>query len=287
MVSQHQATNTPSPRPRWRDFILLAVFALAAGALLFLSLGGCIAFYGGRSVDVSVKDAETGQPIPNAKVSVGYRRELFGALNSPGDTERPTGEDGTARVGMAIWNGQYWGASADGYIPTRRTLRGGTKPQHAVDFVLYRKPVPLLRLVVPNGYHGPVTVELAPMPGYIQGKPGARQFEYRVSEDGQVRIDATPLLLGGDAFMPLRPRWGMDGKMEVVYADGTPIPMEEWDTPSDAIVLRDLPSDRTRYRFVIGSRQYRETTITTMTRLFGKAPSSQPATAPAETVMVR
>jgi hypothetical protein len=189
---------------------------------------------------VSVHDAETSRPIPQARVDL---RFLYVAVvNAPHPVSATTGEDGMASLRAATFNAQEWSASADGFLNERRMLIGSEKDARSIQFKLYRAPPPSVIVVVPDGYHGPLMVDRRPIDRWLQGAPGQRTFTFQVSPDGYVGIDATPLLTRMDPFA-----------VTAVFENGSPIPEPGTAMSASSIALRSVDVSGTRTLFAVGT----------------------------------
>ena len=201
MVSRVTMQHTPSIR-------------LVAGLLCPLALlaGGCAT---SRFVKLSVLDAETGRPVPNAEV-----RNTWSIPVGPSrQTERLPGGTGRALLTQALGESSlsagapgyvdyhYGGvlASLDGGPITPRWFGGNVGPSsglwgfRSVVLYLYAGPPAEVVLVVPDGYRGELrTLETyAPVPaGHVAGD---RVFEFAADPDGVTPLDGTPLIAAGYA----------------------------------------------------------------------------------------
>jgi hypothetical protein len=100
-------------------------------------------------------------------------------------------------------------------------------------------------VTVPDGYRGPLTIDLQPIAGRIQGEVGARCFEAQASGSGYVRVAATPLLLAIDDIDCIGAR----------YEDGRAVPYADYRVTGDDVALRWIESVGNRRLFVIGTLQ--------------------------------
>ena len=219
--------------------------------MVCLSLSGCIEFYTYHPVAVSVCDAETDAPITGAHVEVSYLYMMV--LNAPQPTSALTDGKG-CESGYGELRGAGLNASANDYLPQDETEHDNPLPTKMA-FRLYRLPEPRVTIIVPNGYHGPLMIDLRPVSQWVQDNVGKREFTYRMASNGYVGIDATPLLLNLDT-----PK-----NINAVFEDGTPIPCHESRVWPSATALRYV--DGTGYKsgtvhprllFVIGSEQEKE-----------------------------
>jgi hypothetical protein len=187
------------------------MFKLSLIAVSILLCGLCFGCNTYEPVRFTIRDAETGQPIPKAKIGVHY----FYVLDPfhPKDANTVADDHGTATMPIATNCGRHFGASADGYIPL-------TSPplydqfDNPFQMWLYRLPQPTVEVVVPNGYRGLLTITLDPTESRIQEEPGKRHFVFHATA-GVVHITTTPLLQD-------RSRWFFP--FPVRYEDGEKIP---------------------------------------------------------------
>ena len=142
-----------------------------------------------RVVTVTVRDAETGRPIPGAVVSSDYNQDPIHLV--PRRSYGVTGANGTTRIRVAKDpHGIFIAPEAQGYLDywaggvlpdgRRYTSSQYTElprwPFDAVTLTLYAEPAPEVVLVVPDGYSGSIPVST----GYgRRGNPwpGRRVFE--------------------------------------------------------------------------------------------------------------
>lgn len=185
------------------------VWAMLMAALV---LPGCLCLERARPLAVLVRDAETGQPIAGAQVTVSY--PIADGPWSPTRSTATTDEAGIARVQATPARADIvLEASADGYLFEWRDLSADAlrkiEPAHWFEKVdrravsevleLYRGPHPTVEFVVPVDYHGrfrarTVIQDDAPM------EPGERCFRCAVPAEGdEVTIVAPAVLRHGGA----------------------------------------------------------------------------------------
>jgi len=73
--------------------------------VLAVALGACVASYDQVPFEVTVVDAESFAPIPNADIHVRYSSE--GVANYPTGIDAQTGADGRASVTLSDWGNTY------------------------------------------------------------------------------------------------------------------------------------------------------------------------------------
>ena len=234
---------------------LKITFLMAICMIMSVLLGGCIAFPSYHPVEVSVRDAETDAPIPNARVMIDYVAVYI--LNQPKDDAALTNEQGIATLRVSTNTSRYWCASAKGYLGYDESISGaiggvrsawmeGTE-DHPVCH-LYRRPEPHIFIIIPNGYRGPLWIEKRPVPKLIQDQIGKRDFTYRAAPNGYVGIDATPLLMREPIYDDLF--------RNVVYENHSIVPHKEGQTPPDKIAVRLVSwVSATRLLLVVGTEQ--------------------------------
>ena len=174
---------------------------MAVFLFLYSVLGGCITDY--DPVRVLVTDVSSGEPIKGAHIKINYHQYLLTPLNAR-VTEVRTDENGRAVVeaAEASW---LWIVMKEGYLEVEASTGTELVPQEFVPepnamigahVRMYRQPRPQVTFVVPNDLRGLIRVDLSPANRHVQGRPGQRQFTYRVDIDGGEHIEATPLLPG-------------------------------------------------------------------------------------------
>jgi uncharacterized membrane protein YgcG len=192
---------------------------LSALATLYL-LVGC-STYRSRSVGVTVRDAETHEPIPNAVVQLSHHH-----LGSDAVTEK-TGSDGIARVSFTPSSEESTmiEASESGHTSEFQVVGDseiiaisppslfGSQSMQSSNFVLdlYAAPAFGVELVVPQGFHGLLKVQL----NFSDQQPvprGQRVFSFEAAADGQVKGNAPAILRRVPA-----------SSYTIRYTDGTPI----------------------------------------------------------------
>ncbi len=220
-------------------------------------LPGCIAFPSYQPVDVLVLDAETGNPLSNATVSVRYPRGGLPVLNTPKDISASTDRCGRATLRVAeYFGGVAWEIIAQNYIALRfgpmsrrripEELEIATEEHtdhQEVIIRIYRQPKPTITVFVPEGYRGPLKLDLPPTSSFVQGAIGRREFTFEASQTGYVRIDAAPLLLRS-----------LPKDVIVRFADGTQIPFLAMCRDDERVTLRRMGDFGNRWLFMIGTR---------------------------------
>jgi hypothetical protein len=213
--------------------------------LLFCAIvQGCARF--GKTIPIAVFDGDIGEPVSGATVSVTYDNMVYGLdLFPPHDDEEKTGADGVAKVkvcrtdtildAMAFASrGATIGVSAPGYLgyggyprdyvpPTFQRRKVNGKDGYAVP--IYKLPAPQIVIVLPDNYRGPVRITRKFPNRWVQDEPGKRVFEFTASAQGEVNIDASPLLYRiNDWNFRERFQGGPAGTFRFRYASGREIP---------------------------------------------------------------
>jgi hypothetical protein len=229
---------------------------LIAPATLYL-LVGCATPYRSRDVGVTVRDAETHEPIPNAVVHVSHHHLADDAVSEKTDGSgiarvsfKPASDESTMIEASALGHMtefQVVGDTTIANIPPAPIF--GSAENRAADFVveLYAEPAFGIELVVPQGYRGLLKVDLnfrddAPVP------KGQRVFTFEASANGQVKGTGPGLLRRVPA-----------SSYSARYAVGTPIGDKMDDTQ---VGIRWLKREEGAEVFVVGTKpdfdQYRK-----------------------------
>lgn len=179
---------------------------------LFLSIflfSGCIHFYDYKQYQMRIIDPELNQPVENASISVRYCFPGRIWRQMPKSVKEKTDASGLAKVKVATNSRPYapiCSIRADGYMHTApsdirmgidtRWVPSNTRVGNEGEVIIpiYKKPEPTIEIVVPDDYLGPVVIHLIQANEWIQGKPGQREFSYKVGQNGYLSIEASPLL---------------------------------------------------------------------------------------------
>jgi hypothetical protein len=195
-------------------------------AVLLMQLCGC-SLYLIRPVTITVRDAETKQPIEGAEVSSDYMRMIDFGLIFAGGNYKEGVSDSDGKVTLVIdpykdhltLNAQAKGYHNQDLYSYGPDIRKRVVPRNWFEwrneFVLemYAEPKGTLNLVVPKGYRGAVVVRFAendspPVP------PGQRIFTYAVPPNGVVDVKESGLL----------ERAGSYHRVHARFEDGTELP---------------------------------------------------------------
>jgi hypothetical protein len=201
---------------RPQSLFVLLVFVVVAP--------GCQMMYRYRPLPVLVRDAETKQPIAEAKVHLSY--PLTRDSLAPFDSSESTGAEGIARLRAVPYGdfGVHVEASAKGYLTAQQTISSESiqrlEPPHPFETTEQRKPELVVEmfaeprfsveLIVPSGYRGQIKAEVQNQ-DEVPLSPGQRCFRYPVT-DGFVRIKGPGVL-----------RRVYPSDYRACYADGTPL----------------------------------------------------------------
>jgi hypothetical protein len=226
---------------------LLALLSLLAGS------PGCRVINGYRPVTILVQDAETGEPVPGARVRVGYY--LLVDPRAPKLRIGTTDDEGLVTLRVAPYEGRaVMVATAEGYFTEgMRSLSDaeigrfepgdGKRARPFVVLPMYAEPAAVVELVVPTGYRGLFKVETQTDDHLA---PRQRLFGVHVEPSGLAVLKGPGLLQRADG-VDLRAR----------YEDGTPL---EPAAGPDAVGLWELgePSEPVRYFFVGTGKEHDE-----------------------------
>ncbi len=205
-------------------------------ATFLIVLGsGCQAFEGRRPVSVQILDADSNQPIVDARAEISY--PLTGSFLPPSPSLGTTGKNGIAQLTASSKDDTQilLEVVAEGYLPEHRFLPVETvraikpaglfellerRPPNLVVEMYTEKPLPTIDLVLPAGYRGIVQLDMQ-IPENASAAPGKRQFSFVVPSSGSIQITG-PAVLG---HFPVP-------NVTAKYPDGAPLgrdpKMEEW-----------------------------------------------------------
>jgi len=194
---------------------------------------------------VKVVDAETGEPVAGATVGVGYSGTGW---VTPHGNSAMTGADGTAEVRVAGTEGR-WSAEGPDHllnVDNRAWLDSVVR--------VYRKPAPVVRLVLPSGFRGafgfPRFMRCDPVEKVADRAPGKRVFDREIATDALMRFDEPPQV--GDALAKFRgvkvrplPKLaahdeGKDKLREARYADGLGLEVLYYRRRDDSVAVRRI-----------------------------------------------
>jgi hypothetical protein len=179
-------------------------------------------------VSVLIQDAETKQPIADAKVHSWYPGTQSAV--GPDEEHRETGKDGIAHLNLSPYGdgGVLLEATATGYMEEEKALSvaevQAIEPAHwfekverrPVNYVieLYAEPHPTVELVIPPGYRGRIEAEIRAEPN-IPCPPHQRQFTFVAAPPAVVQVAGPPM------FRFLFPQ-----DFQAKYADGIALNQE-------------------------------------------------------------
>lgn len=198
-----------------------------------------------QPLQFSVRDAETGEPIPRATIDVHYHYVLDPF--HPNATSNLADGQGNAIVKVATKYSGSVATSAEGYIPESEQLLR-VKSESPRQEWLYRMPRPTVEIVVPDGYRGLLSITIEPTESRIQDVPGQRHFVFHASDTGNVHIKATPLLSDWS-------RWF--SRLPVSYENGRKIPdRDDHDVAEQHVAARFIGGGgQDQLRYVIGTSE--------------------------------
>jgi hypothetical protein len=202
-------------------------YNIPSAAVLFCLMAalasGCINPGIRRNVDVVVLDAETDRPINNANVTVRPGPRMLNVPIPGDDVIATTDAAGQATIAtpkylFPVWID--WHVEANGYETAWHMSDGGRVPSKFLEkrswlawrqqatVRLTRSPGPEVALIVPDGYRGPIFVDVVP-DDWPSASPIAetppRHYTFLAADNGYVRVAAYPIL-AHKPYMP-HPRW--------------------------------------------------------------------------------
>lgn len=203
--------------------------------LLIVPATGCQLLHPTPPLDISVRDAETKAPIPDAHVTV-WRASLETSPKSGN-----TGPDGAVKIPAppTADTPLLYEVVARGYltrqtdVPAIRTANGGV-------LEVFAEPRPYVELVLPDGYKGLIRARIRVQPD-VQVPFRQRQYAFNVPPSGVVDVILPPIFTRGST-----------PDIRVRYANGTTLPRTAKDYE---IGCRWLQADAENgYIFVIGTQ---------------------------------
>ena len=223
-----------------------------------LANSGCAVITRHR-VDVVVLDAETGEPIPNAEVAAYYsvlgdHDPLWSMPLTTIGSSQQTDENGKTSIGVTN-TAKIVGEAPNYLVPTvfyPQAASIAPNPEmkgRRATIRLYHEPAPAITIVVPDGYQGPLLVERQPVDRWVGQEVGERQFTFRATDRGYVRIEATPLLLNFDSVA--------SRNLRVQYASGDFI-RDDSRVSDEDVVVRQIGSFGLKDIQVIGTKHDQE-----------------------------
>ena len=217
-------------------------FLLVLIGLQFL-IAGCIEFYSYRDYEVKVIDQESGKTIEGAKVTIDYYRTMKPVLNPPKKCIYTTNIDGNVKARVADYNISTWYVEADGFVDIY-SLSDYFFNEETNEFVfpLYKEPEPVIEIVVPSGYRGPVAIEYVKADKMLQDKTDGRVFTFYANEKGYVAIQGS--------LKCIRKQYP---EITVKYENGTQIEYEPENPDIDGLWRVTGGTNRYRILFVVGT----------------------------------
>jgi hypothetical protein len=168
------------------------ILTAAIGLAYCNTLQAGISPYKYRTMKVTVLDNDTKEPVPNAKVQVTYKDMHF--FYQPKSDSAVTDSDGVASVQVAEGT-RDWTLTAKAKNAEFCVWPGNFPDEMATskEETIYvgRFHESKITVIVPNGYVGPVKIELPIQPD-LNLKPHPDQdFQFRANSEGYVDIDPT------------------------------------------------------------------------------------------------
>ena len=163
-------------------------------ALLMSFASGCSLIH--PRVSVLIRDAETKAPIPDAEVTVRTINDEDPDIQRPFVT---TNAEGIAKIAASQRGTSILllGVNAQGYLPGELSLndaaRNASTPGVYGVVDVFAGPRPTVMLVLPTGFRGIVKTELM-TDAQAPTKPGQREFEVKVNENGIAELNGPPIL---------------------------------------------------------------------------------------------
>jgi hypothetical protein len=248
----------------------------AAGLLALLALGTGCSLYLPRPVTFRVRDRDTGQPVPGARVEANYLTMMdFGSLvASVGPRQGVTDGGGDLALVLDPRHRAFrTRVSADGYPedPVRgsswfgspRWQRHVPGPRLGVGdeylIHLFRGPQPTAEVTVPDGYRGVVAVRFGGCDRPPPALRGRREFAYAVTAGGVVDIPQGGLFENLAAYDGIRVRYGDGPTLPTIGLHGPRPSPPDATAPADpadaAVALRFITPDWERHiwLYVLGT----------------------------------
>jgi hypothetical protein len=190
-----------------------------------------------KTVQVTVSDAETKEPIRDAKIEISYPDDYY--FHEPESNCATTNNKGmaTLRVAQGI---SFWQISlaGNGYFLEGVINSENTKISSELTLKLIK--IPKVILIVPNSYVGPIKINLPEEVIPSQKSVPHREYLLRADVTGQVNVEGVEssekLSVLKDVFMR--------SEFSAHYEDGKPIPMEiSAEVKDEANALRRMGTD--------------------------------------------
>ncbi|HEV3146801.1 MAG TPA: carboxypeptidase-like regulatory domain-containing protein [Gemmataceae bacterium] len=160
----------------------------------------------GSWTSVTVRDAETDQPIPSAQVRVWHFNQTSSA-----NSNHTVATDRSGKAQLQGLSGKtddlVLEVAAKGYATEEKSI----DPAGQISILLYAEPNPTIELTVPGLYRGLVSVRVQ-IRDNQKTAPGERVFSFEIPESGVVEVAAPAL------FQHMSPDF------RAKYADGAALP---------------------------------------------------------------
>ena len=190
-----------------------------------------------KTVHVTVTDAETKEPIRDAKVEISYPGDYY--FYEPETTFANTDNKGTATLRVAQGT-SHWRISlaGDGYFQAGPINSENAKISNQLTLQLIQ--IPKVTLIVPTGYVGPIKINLPKEASSSQEPIPHRDYVFRANANGDVKIEG----IESSEKLSVLTDVLMRSKFSANYEDGKPIPVELSNEVKDAtIALRRIGTD--------------------------------------------
>lgn len=197
--------------------------------------GGCITRHLAQPIEVKVRDADTGQPIPGATVELKLRPSIEGESVKGVADDKGKAVVKVKRSQYVAYEKPVWQASAPGYLTVEERSQQDLSRTTARQISLHRGPAKIV-VTVPVDYQGPILIDKLLREKWLQLQQGKREFEYRAEVNGYVAIDASPLMM----------KWLDDAQVRIVDDEGKQIPESS---------IRRVVKTPTREILVVGSEK--------------------------------
>jgi hypothetical protein len=250
------------------------VILLTAYVLVFCgSLQAGIFPYKYATVQVIVVDIETGEPIPKTKVAISYPGDYY--FNHPKPDSATTDDQGVASLKIAKGPSR-WNVSLDskGYISTEMMDIGPSEPEISDQekITLNLRKMPKVKVIVPSGYVGPLTIDLPKSPVTKVKSVSREEYVFHADVTGNIKFETSEF---EENWTDLALVFGYSN-FTAVYEDGREIPvarsgdvkdstiavrhvvqmtrfMKKQKTPQNNLLSDEEPNSRVREIYVLGT----------------------------------
>ena len=200
----------------WKLFLITVV-----GLSCCTTLRAGIHPYKYKTVQVSLVDDETGEPVPKAKVDVSYSDDYY--FYHPKPDSAVTNGKGIASVKIAVGTSDWHiSLTGKGYFPSWISDFGQNEISDRTEFTSDLKKIPKATLVVPKGYVGPIMIDLPKIPPAGLKKVSHREYLFHADASGKVNVES---IESRESLSDLEYALGRD-YLTAIYDDGCQIPAE-------------------------------------------------------------